>query len=222
MSNRPGAIVQTRMPTREVARGRERQADHAALRRRVGGLPDLAVEGGDRRGHHDGAALAALVGLVRGHRRGRQPQHVEGADQVDPHDGLERLERRRARPSSTVRSAQPMPAHETGEPQLAGALDRRLDLRLVGDVGLDEAAAQLLASAAPRSSFRSATVTRAPRAGELAGGRLARARRRRRPPGPLCTGSCNYSLSALDQERDPHQCAPLVQVVRRAGLSTPR
>ncbi len=47
----PARWCSTRMPLRdEVARDRQRHADHAALRRRVGGLADLAVERGDRRG----------------------------------------------------------------------------------------------------------------------------------------------------------------------------
>ena len=92
VSNRPGAIVQTRMPSRARSRAAGSvRPDDAALRRRVGGLADLAVEGGDRGGHHERAALAVGVGLVRGHRRGRQAQDVEGADQVHAHDGLERL-----------------------------------------------------------------------------------------------------------------------------------
>ena len=42
----------------EVARRGQREAHHAALGGRVGGLPDLAVEGRDRGGHHHRAALA--------------------------------------------------------------------------------------------------------------------------------------------------------------------
>ena len=43
---------------REFARRRQRQRGNAALRRRIGGLADLALEGGDRRGGDDDAALA--------------------------------------------------------------------------------------------------------------------------------------------------------------------
>ena len=51
-------MVLTRMPTaREVAGDGQGHADDAALRRRVGGLADLAVEGGDRGGVDDGAPL---------------------------------------------------------------------------------------------------------------------------------------------------------------------
>ncbi len=43
----------------EVARGRQRQADDAALRRRIGDLADLAFIGRDRRGVDGDAALLA-------------------------------------------------------------------------------------------------------------------------------------------------------------------
>ena len=56
----------------EVARGRERHADDAALRGRVGDLADLALVRGDRRGLHAHAALGAVVGLVPAHRRRRR------------------------------------------------------------------------------------------------------------------------------------------------------
>ena len=93
VSKRPGAIVTTRMP--RCARSRAAGSvmpDDAALRRRVGDLADLAVEGGDRRGVDADAALA-----VRRRARcasiavGREPQDVERADQVDLDDRLERL-----------------------------------------------------------------------------------------------------------------------------------
>ena len=74
---------------RELARDRQRHADDAALRRRVGGLADLAVECRHRGGVHDHAALAVLAGRVLGHRLGREPNHVEGADQVDGDDARE-------------------------------------------------------------------------------------------------------------------------------------
>ena len=63
-----------------------------ALRGRVGDLADLAVEGGDRGGVDADAALAALVGLVVDHRRGGEPQDVEGPDQVDLDHVVEDLE----------------------------------------------------------------------------------------------------------------------------------
>ena len=76
----------------------------------------------------------------------------------------------------TVRSAQPMPGARHGEAQLAGALDRGLDLRLVRHVRLRERAADLLRQrrAALLVQVRDGHA-RAAR-GELAGGRLAQAR----------------------------------------------
>jgi hypothetical protein len=68
---------------RQFAGDRQRHADHAGLRGRVGGLADLALEGGDRGGVDDHAALALGVGLALGHRHGGEADHVEGADQVD-------------------------------------------------------------------------------------------------------------------------------------------
>src|SRR4051812_19485060 len=80
----------------EVTRGGQRHADDAALGRAVGELTDLAVERGDRGGVDADAALAVGVRLVGEHLGRRKPQHVERADQVDPDEGLERLERMRA------------------------------------------------------------------------------------------------------------------------------
>ena len=104
VSKIPGAIVQQRMPARQVARDRKRHADDAAFGGRVGDLADLAVEGRDRRGVDDHAALAVLVRLVDEHRGRREAQDVEGADQVDGDDHLEGLERR-AGPASRRSSA---------------------------------------------------------------------------------------------------------------------
>ena len=78
VSNRPGRDRADADPAAgEVARGRQRHPDHAALGRRVGELADLPVVGGDRRGHHDHAALAARVGLVAEHR-GAPPRAAGG------------------------------------------------------------------------------------------------------------------------------------------------
>src|SRR5207237_961934 len=57
--------------------------DHAALRGRVGGLADLALERRDRGGVDDHAALAVVQRLGLAHRPRRDADHVEGADQVD-------------------------------------------------------------------------------------------------------------------------------------------
>ena len=108
---------------REVARGRQRHADDAALGGRVGELADLAVERGDRGGVDADPALALLVGLVGQHRRRRQAQHVEGADQVHADDGLERVER--VRPAPAGRLLRPADAGAADrDPQRPGGLDR--------------------------------------------------------------------------------------------------
>ena len=67
----------------EVAGRGQRHADHAALRRRVRDLPDLAVVGGDRGGVDANAALAVGERLIPEHLRRREAQHVERADEVD-------------------------------------------------------------------------------------------------------------------------------------------
>src|SRR6266850_139546 len=67
----------------EIASDGQRHADDAALGGGVGGLADLAVEGGDGGGVDHHASLAFLVGLVLCHVRGGEPDAVEGADQVD-------------------------------------------------------------------------------------------------------------------------------------------
>ena len=65
----------TRMPLRdEVARDRQRHADDAALGGRVGGLADLAVEGGDRGGVDDArrarrSAVGSCLAIASAARR---------------------------------------------------------------------------------------------------------------------------------------------------------
>ena len=76
----------------EVAGDGQRHSDDAALRRRVGGLADLPVEGGDRRHVDDRATLARFERLGRAHRRAGDANAVEAADQVDRDDLLEGVE----------------------------------------------------------------------------------------------------------------------------------
>ncbi len=73
---------------REVASRGQRHADDAALRRRVRGLADHALEGRDRRGHDHHAALVVLERFFLAHLRGGDAHHVERADE-------ERLDRDR-------------------------------------------------------------------------------------------------------------------------------
>src|ERR687897_1282844 len=73
----------------QVAGDRQRDADHAALRRRVARLADLAVEGSHGGDRHDRAPLAVGQGLGLRHGRGRQPDAVERAQEVHLDDLLE-------------------------------------------------------------------------------------------------------------------------------------
>src|SRR5581483_1245003 len=91
---------------REIARDRQRHADDARFRGRVGSLANLPVEGGDAGRVDDHAPLAVLWRLRNDARRG-QPDNVEAAEQVDRDDALELLERKR--PLAAV----PMPAQLT-------------------------------------------------------------------------------------------------------------
>ena len=78
---------------RQVAGDRERHADDAALRRRVGRLADLAVE--RRRGGHVDDRPPGSVGVKRfglRHHGGGLAQHVERSDEVDPDHHLELVE----------------------------------------------------------------------------------------------------------------------------------
>ncbi len=88
-----------------------------------------------------------VVGLVRVHARRREPQHVEGADQVDLDDLAERLEVVR-RAVSVDRAFGPTDARAVDaraqRRDLGRGGDRRGDLGLVGDIGLGERAVQLL------------------------------------------------------------------------------
>src|SRR5690606_7676819 len=68
---------------RQVSRYRQRHAHHAALGGRIGSLADLSVEGGDRGGVDDDAALATFKRLELFAAHGKQADHVECADQVD-------------------------------------------------------------------------------------------------------------------------------------------
>eukprot|EP00966_Prymnesium_polylepis_P055558 1284847-Prymnesium_polylepis.1 len=78
---------------REVARHRQAHADDRALGRRVSNLARLPVEGGDRSGVDDAAALAVSIRLALRHALRRQPRHVERARDVHLQDALEWCER---------------------------------------------------------------------------------------------------------------------------------
>ena len=122
----------------EIARGRQREADDAALRGRIGDLADLAFIGRDARGVDGDAALFA------DRRRGReplgeQPQHVEGADQIDVDDADELRQRIDAvLADDALRAADAGAVHQHARDAVRGfgLGDRGLDRVLVGDVGV--------------------------------------------------------------------------------------
>ena len=142
VSNVPGAIVMTRMPRLgEIASRGQRQADDAALRRRVGDLPDLSVEGGDRSGVDADAALVASSGSL---------SFIAAAAKRSTLNVPIRLIRSTVSNGMSwcgprldaVRSAQPTPAQQTLMRSRARRLarPRRPPPRpgLVGDVARDE------------------------------------------------------------------------------------
>ena len=139
----------------QVARRRQRHADDAALGGRVGDLSDLPVVGGGRRGVDAHAALARVaLRIVGEHGRGGEAEHVEGADQVDPDDGLEGHEVvRPAAAGDLLSPARAGAAHADAQPAagLRGLLGRGLDLVLVADVGVHEgrAVAELVGQRLP-------------------------------------------------------------------------
>ena len=122
----------------EVARGRERQAHDAALGGRVGGLPDLAFEGGDRGGVDDHPALAG-EGIRLDHLLGGEAQDVEGADEVDHDDAGELLQGHGALAAQNAAGgADARAADGDVQPaELCRSRDRRAHAGLVGDVGGD-------------------------------------------------------------------------------------
>src|SRR5450830_565647 len=77
----------------EVARERQGQRGDAAFRRRIGGLTDLAVVGGNGSSRDDYAALAVFQRLLRDHLCCGKADHVEGADQIDVDDAAEIFQR---------------------------------------------------------------------------------------------------------------------------------
>src|SRR6185312_4832505 len=107
----------------------------------VGGLADLAVEGGDGGGVDDDPAFGRARGLV-GHRIGRgdglggQPDDVERADEVDGHDLLEGGQGQDPIASEDLARGGDAGAvdQQAQRGQCGGGLDGGADLVLVGDV----------------------------------------------------------------------------------------
>src|ERR1700733_1682797 len=81
-------------PQGKVARQRQGEGGDATLRARVGGLTNLALEGGDRGDVHDEAALTVLPGLIGRHMAGGVPDDIEAANQVDLDGPPEHVERK--------------------------------------------------------------------------------------------------------------------------------
>ena len=79
----------------QVSGHRQRHSGDAGLRRRVGHLADLSLEGGDGRRVDDDATLAVL-GLIGRHVEGLEPVQVEGADEVELNGAPEVIDRMRA------------------------------------------------------------------------------------------------------------------------------
>ncbi len=67
-------------------RRRQGQRDDAAFRRRIGGLTDLTLVGGDGSGADDDPAFCRIQRFQAFHIGRRQAHHVERADQVDVDD----------------------------------------------------------------------------------------------------------------------------------------
>ena len=79
---RLGAMARRGYQAAQVAGHGEHHAGDPGLGGGVGHLPDLPLEGSDRRSVDDDAALAVL-GVVLGHGFGLEPVEVERADQVE-------------------------------------------------------------------------------------------------------------------------------------------
>ena len=127
---------------RELARDGQRHARDAGLGGRVGGLADLAFEGGDRRGVDDHAALAIGVRRVRLHdgRGGLVAQ--ERADEVDVHDPREEVAGHGAiLAEHAARADDARAVHQQVDAAHGGArgFHGRVHFGLRGDVALGEA-----------------------------------------------------------------------------------
>src|SRR6185312_4311919 len=120
----------------EIARRRQGQADHAALRGRIGDLADLAFIGCDARRVDDDAALLADR-LGRDAALREQAQAVERADQIDIDDAREFRQRIDAvAADDALRAAYAGAIHQDARDAMRAFRfrDRGLDRFLVGDV----------------------------------------------------------------------------------------
>ena len=129
---------------RQFTGDRQRHRVHGPLGGGVGGLADLAVEGSDRGGVDDDAALRpAELGhgrLGRRHRGSGQADDVEGAHEVDLDDPVEALQRQHAVAAQDLAGGGD-PGAVDHDPQRAegdGGVDGGLHLVFAGDIGGNE------------------------------------------------------------------------------------
>ena len=138
----PGAMVQTLIPRRANSRDGKRHGRHPAFRGRIGRLPDLPVEGCDRGGVDDDAALAILVGVLLGHGISGKAQHVEAADQVDGDSSREGLKAMRTLASDDLlASGDACAIHQAVEApeSVKRVVDGGQAVLGLGDIGAEEA-----------------------------------------------------------------------------------
>ena len=191
----PGQTVLTRIPARgQVACRGHGHPDDAALGRRVRDLAGLTFETGHRRGVDDDTALPVRVrGLGGRYRRGGQPHHVEGADQVDRDDLLvgAQVMRRAVACHRTCGPGDTRAAH--GGPQRAPrpghGRHRGGDRCLIGHVGAREQAADVSRDRVAAFLSQVGDHDEGPGLGQLAGGGLAEAAR---TAGDDCAGSVQF------------------------------
>ena len=133
----------------QFARHRQGHADHAALRRGVRGLADLPFVGGDRGGVDDDAAFAVGARVVALHLLGAGLGHVEAADQVDHHRGLELRELHRAvaaQHAAGTEDAGAVHRHVQAAEEVLRCGDIGDDAGFVGDIGAEIACVGLAES----------------------------------------------------------------------------
>ena len=185
----PGAIAQTgRRWARGLAPWAAIMETIGALCRGVGDHRDLPVEGADRRGLHDHAPLAVVVGVVGGERGGSQSCDVEGADHVEFEVGQERrpsasgngvASTRRGLLITTPVALTAIEKTPSDRARRDGGPDRVVVVAVAGD-GLTRSPSSAT-SAADRSASGSRTTTPTPRSPvDERARRRARLRHRRR------------------------------------------
>ena len=162
----------------QVARDGQGHAGHARLRRGIGRLADLAVEGRDGRGVDHDAAFARWVRAYWRSWPRRPGAHHVAADQVDAHHLLEQVQRVGAVLADDLGGGGRRSSPGRTACQLARGGHGALAVGFLGDVAMHVALTQFLARASPGSSCRSAITTLAPLATSMRCRRPGRMRRR--------------------------------------------